>query len=395
MFGPPRFARNPRERYADCFRFPDAKSPSSETLPHPNHPLILHCIVQQGRICSAARMRSSQIIGRLGVASVTLLFSGGVWASRSALTFQEQQVDEQKGAGLFPYDIHSDYWLAEEGVGHFSEWSKSQKRKFIDVVRSGDDAAIAQWTVVMGNEGGDLDSMTSALAWGYHLDHIGSSSNATRKWTGDQATTVALLQTPEDALNLRPENKLALSNAKMSPGHRDLLTIDELPLPAAELAKKIKGIVIVDHAVPLSVWKAAKVLSIMDHHTDRGIALDASPRIFGRTASCSTIVADMLLNQREEAANAAGKDGKEYHLPHELIELILSAIALDSDALSHLRASTLDLETAARLLKLSNFKGEKLQPLMDRLDSEMGKAKKALDSLSVRDLLHRDWKGDV
>jgi exopolyphosphatase len=200
----------------------------------------------------------------------------------------------------------------EEGVGHFSEWSKSQKRRFIDAVRSGDDALIANWTVVMGNEGGDLDSMTSALTWAYHLDHVHQPD------AHDHARTVALLQTPEDALDLRPENKLALSNANMSPGHRDLLTIDELPMTPEELSKKIKGIIIVDHPLPRSVWSQAKVLSIFDHHTDRGVAPDAKPRLFGRTASCSTLVAKKMLDERAKA----GKD-HEYHLPHELLELIL------------------------------------------------------------------------
>lgn len=32
---------------------------------------------------------------------------------------------------------------------------------------------------------------------------------------------------------------------------------------------------------------------------------------------------------------------------------------------------------------------------MERLDEEMSKAKKNLDELGVRDLLRRDWKGDV
>lgn len=49
------------------------------------------------------------------------------------------------------YDVEPDYWLAEEGVGHFSEWSKATKRMFIDDVRA--DRA-NEWIVVMGNEGG-------------------------------------------------------------------------------------------------------------------------------------------------------------------------------------------------------------------------------------------------
>lgn len=63
----------------------------------------------------------------------------------------------------------------------------------------------------------DLDSMTAALTWAYHISHAGHDE-------GRGESAVALLQTPEDALDLRPENKLALHNAKMSPGHRDLLS---------------------------------------------------------------------------------------------------------------------------------------------------------------------------
>lgn len=50
-----------------------------------------------------------------------------------------------------PYDADLTYWTAEEGVGHFSEWSKSTKRNFIDDVRDG---KASEWTIVMGNEGG-------------------------------------------------------------------------------------------------------------------------------------------------------------------------------------------------------------------------------------------------
>lgn len=72
-----------------------------------------------------------------------------------------------------------------------------------------------------------------------------------------------------------------------------------------------------------------------------------------------------------------------------------SAIALDSDALSPGRTTTEDVDTAARLLHLSRWHGKKLQKVMDELDDDMSTAKKALDALSVRDLLRRDWKGDV
>ncbi|PWN32140.1 DHH phosphoesterase [Meira miltonrushii] len=280
------------------------------------------------------------------------------------------------------------YWPLEEGVGHFSQWSKSTKRQFVDEIRLG---KASEWVVVMGNEGGDLDSMTAALTWSYHLSHLALNTTHTLSQPDPNhpphpKKAIALLQTPRDALDLRPENKLALRNVQMSPGHRDLLTIDELPLPAEELAKQLKGIVLVDHPQPLSVWEGARVLSIFDHHKDRGNAPDARPRIFEGTASCTTIVAREMLNELEELP-------KEYHMPHEVVELILDAIALDSDGLK--KGTPEDKFTSRRLLKRSNWKSEKLLEVMDRLDNEMKKAKKDLEDLGVRDLLRRDWKGDI
>ncbi|UZJ52521.1 hypothetical protein CBS101457_001841 [Exobasidium rhododendri] len=278
-------------------------------------------------------------------------------------------------------------WTLEEGVGHFSEWSKATKKLFIDDVRAGN---AQEWTLVMGNEGGDLDSMTAALTWAYHLSHS-QQANDSRTSLGMPEHThptkaIALLQTPQDALDLRPENKLALHNAQMSPGHRDLLTIDELPLPAVELAMKIKGIILVDHPVPLSVWSQARIISIFDHHKDRGVAPDAKPRLFESTASCTTIVAREMLNELERLP-------EEYHMPHEVIELILDAIALDSSGLQ--KGTPEDHFTARRLLRRSDWKKQKLLGVMKRLNDDMSKAKKDLDSLGIRDLLRRDWKGDL
>lgn len=313
-----------------------------------------------------------------------------------------------------PASLSSGYEPLEEGVGHFSEWSKTIKRMFIDDVRDG---KASEWTIVMGNEGGgeykgalaamiftaflfgpspsrgasllctDLDSMTAALTWSYHVSHMAGANKTGDSDNGDSpapaAKAIALLQTPRDALDLRPENRLALHNVQMSPGHRDLLTISELPLPAEELAAQVHGIVLVDHPEPLSVWKKARIVSLFDHHKDRGVAPDAKPRIFEGTASCTTLVAREMLDALESLP-------KEYHMPHEVVELILDAIALDSDGLN--KATPEDVFVSRRLLKRSNWREEKLLSVMQRLDKEMSTAKKDLDKLDVRDLLRRDWK---
>ncbi|KAF2122010.1 hypothetical protein BDV96DRAFT_562791 [Lophiotrema nucula] len=264
------------------------------------------------------------------------------------------------------------------GVGHFSEWSRATKKEFLIDWQAGREW---EWTLVEGNEGGDLDSMTAALAWAYHLEHSTQNSSKPIK-------AIALLQTPTDALDLRPENKLALDNSKMTSGHEDLLTIDELPEDPETLSRKIRGIVLVDHAIPLRKWSGSKILSIFDHHKDSGAGPDAEPRIFEKTASCTSIVSRQMLDELEELPG-------EYHMPHELLELMLSAIAIDSKGLTSDATTDADIEVSKRILKRSNWHDKDLMDVMEDLDDRLGDAKKDLDALSVRDLLRRDWKGDL
>lgn len=262
------------------------------------------------------------------------------------------------------------------GVGHFSEWSRDTKRRFLIDWQAG---RSNEWIIVQGNEGGDLDSMAAALTWAYHLEHSTQNSSNPLK-------AIALLQTPTDALDLRPENKVALANSQMSSGHSDLLTIDELPEDPDTLAKDIQGIVIVDHPVPLRKWSDAAIISIFDHHRDIGAGPDAEPRIFEKTACCTSIVARQMLDELEKLP-------EEYHMPHELLELILSAIAIDAKGLKE--ATDTDRETAERVIKRSNWRKTDLEDKMEELADELKTAKKDLDHLGVRDLLRRDWKGDL
>ncbi|KAF2730473.1 hypothetical protein EJ04DRAFT_473758 [Polyplosphaeria fusca] len=264
------------------------------------------------------------------------------------------------------------------GVGHFSEWSRATKKEFLIDWQAGRED---KWIFVQGNEGGDTDSMTAALTWAYHLGH------ATQN-TSDPLKAIALLQTPTHALDLRPENKKALENSKMTAGHEDLLTIDELPEDPETLSRKLRGIVLVDHAKPLRKWNDAKILSIFDHHKDEGAGKDADPRVFEKTASCTTIVARQMLDELEKLS-------EEYHMPHELLELILSAIAIDSSGLKEEKSTKADVETSKRVLARSNWREKDLSEVMEGLDNQLNGIRNALDHLGLRDLLRRDWKGDL
>lgn len=83
----------------------------------------------------------------------------------------------------------------EQGVGHFSEWSACVKEWFLSDVKAG---RASNWTIVLGNEAGDLDSLAAAFGYAYHLGHVDPSR-----------PTIGLLQTPFDALDLRPENQVS------------------------------------------------------------------------------------------------------------------------------------------------------------------------------------------
>ena len=265
----------------------------------------------------------------------------------------------------------------DRGVGHFSEWSRATKKSFLMDWQAG---KASEWTFVMGNEGGDLDSMTAALTWAYHLGH--STQN-----TSNPLKAIALLQTPTHALDLRPENQLALKHSQMTSGHEDLLTRDELPEDPETLSPKLRGIVLVDHAAPLRKWQKAKILSIFDHHVDRGAGPDAEPRVFENTASCTTIVARQMLDELEQL-------DEEYHMPHELLRIILGAIAIDSGGLSEDSSSEADIKTAERVLKRSDWAGRDLRDVMKEINDELRDARRDLGHLGVRDLLRRDWKSD-
>ncbi|EMD63315.1 hypothetical protein COCSADRAFT_120606 [Bipolaris sorokiniana ND90Pr] len=264
------------------------------------------------------------------------------------------------------------------GVGHFSEWSRQTKKEFLVDWQAGKES---EWILVQGNEGGDMDSMTAALTWAYHLEHATMN-------TSNPLKAIALLQTPSHALDLRPENKLALDNSQMTPGHEDLLTLDELPEDPETLSTKLKGIVLVDHSEPLKKWSTAKILSIFDHHKDHGTAPDADPRVFETAASCTTLVARQMLDELE-------KLDEEYHMPHELLELILSAIAIDSGGLTGDKTTKADIETSKRILARSNWRNDDLKDVMEDLDDELTKAQKDIDNLGLYDLLRRDWKSDA
>ncbi|CAD6581269.1 MAG: hypothetical protein CYPHOPRED_001536 [Cyphobasidiales sp. Tagirdzhanova-0007] len=258
----------------------------------------------------------------------------------------------------------------EFGASHLSEWCALSKRKFLKAVRD-DDAS--EWTVVMGNEAGDLDSMVSAIAYAYDISHLKHGSSK----------AVALLQVEAAAIDLRPENKLALTKAGMARGHKDLLTLEELPVSPNQIGAMIKGLILVDHNKPLSVWEDTPILGVIDHHHDFGTNLTASPRLIEPAGSCSSLVTSLILGHKHSHGP----------IPRSLGDLILYAIAIDTKGLK--KGLAIDRASAEAIFPHSHYSEEDFQETLKDLAKVMKKAKNDLDDLTLTQLIQRDWKGDI
>ncbi|CDR44356.1 RHTO0S09e03026g1_1 [Rhodotorula toruloides] len=329
--------------------------------------------------------------------AVLTLPADSLEARQQTVISSSDLLGEQQGQGSAAGFMHG----SEEehtGTGWLSQWSRQNKDDFLEALRNNN---ADEYIVVMGNEAGDLDSLVSAVALSFMYNHLDPPQKA-----------VALLQTEQDALDLRPENALALHYAKMSSGHRDLLTADELPIKPVDMGHRIKGIALVDHNVPRSDWSKARISAIIDHHEDRGFGNDtANPRIIERSGSCSSLVTRYVLDNLPGAdkaypippayemleyavADNAAESQVRAPLPQELVELLLRTIAIDSSGLDKDSRQPVDVESASRLFARSSWRHRKLKEVMDTLDKDLKASRRALDGLDVRSLLRRDWKGD-
>ncbi|KAI8989154.1 DHH phosphoesterase [Trametes punicea] len=241
-----------------------------------------------------------------------------------------------------------------------------------------------EWTVVMGNEAGDLDSIASAMAYAWYTSRVNSD------------TTVSLTQTPRADLHLRAENLYAFQLVHINP-ETDILCVDDVPVPPSQPFPSSR-FALVDHNRLHPRFSHdnpdARVVAVIDHHEDEGLYKDtADPRIVAvPTGSCSSLVARLF----EEHPG---------HMTPELATLLLCSILIDTNGLRRGgKAEEADYRAASFLIPLvhalqndAQSPGlvrqapeamERLQELHATLQSK----KASVTHLSTRDLLRRDYK---
>jgi exopolyphosphatase len=221
--------------------------------------------------------------------------------------------------------------------------------------------SIAQ--IVVGNESADLDSIISAnlLAYAYHkmgVEHI-----------------IPLINIKKQDYKLRTESYGLLKRYDID--ESDLIFIDDIDATIIENANDIKVIVVDHNKLPdnLRAWDA-NVTAVFDHHQDIGMYADASPRIFDTVGSCSTLIANFVLE------NAA-----DIYKNEDLAILNISPILVDTVNMdpAQERVTDKDVEIAN---KLKAFTSADVQKLYDDLQF----MKSDVSALSSTDLLRKDYK---
>ncbi|CCX10469.1 exopolyphosphatase [Pyronema domesticum] len=209
-------------------------------------------------------------------------------------------------------------------------------------------------SIVLGNESADLDSLTSSLLYAYLHPHH----------------PVPFLQIPRSDISLRPDFTHLLQHLSLSP--LDLLCSDDEPSFLSFPAEDV-SVHLVDHnKLTVSGLRDDKVVSIIDHHDDEGCHLGASPRIIQKSGSCSSLVITELC--------------KTAPPPKEVAELGMASILVDTSNLTK------------RMEPTDHQAVETLSPLLpdtfdrDSFYASLQSAKQDVDSLSLRDLLRKDYK---
>ncbi|EGG10644.1 uncharacterized protein MELLADRAFT_71015 [Melampsora larici-populina 98AG31] len=264
-------------------------------------------------------------------------------------------------------------------------WLVQQNHNFIEAFFTAD---LKDWVLCVGNEAGDLDTLSSSIAFAYLSSFDTSSSTR----------YIPIQLTPSSAFQLRAENVAALKDAmqidrESGDLQNDLICSDTLDF--SKFTPYGAKYALVDHNQVISsvFGTQAEVVAVIDHHEpaeNNTLYLNANPRIIQvPTGSCASLV-----------VNHFSKTWQSKLFPIGLADLLLSAIVIDTSNLKLIqdggKATESDLSARDFLIPRSRFaisaNSSDSQNGLQSLYKTLSTLKDDVTRLNSTQLLQRDYK---
>lgn len=221
--------------------------------------------------------------------------------------------------------------------------------------------------VVTGNQSADLDSVVSAIGYSY------------LNYKYDSTVSIPLINIPQDDFKLRRDIKMVLE------GH----FIDEECLNFLEdFNEMIKNnpdveLVLVDHCnlqgkalIDYQKSGKLKVKSIIDHHEDEQVFLDAKPRIITKSGSCSSLVFKYWMDTF---------DDDKFSVDSDTIKLFLAPLVIDTAKMTD-KVESIDIEV------FDSYQNHHDADTIQLYFTQIKEAKKDITGFLFNDLLRKDYK---
>lgn len=238
--------------------------------------------------------------------------------------------------------------------------------------------------IVSGNQSCDMDSVVSAIAYSYFYSKKYPSEEPFRP----------LLNIPQDQLRLRKDILLLLESNSIDPKH--LYFLDDVQDLIRLLPKASLNVALVDHCnlqgdVLIQAYedKRLDVVSIIDHHQDEGVFLDASPRIIAVTGSCSSLVFNYWKSVIDTVIDAS------------VVKLLLGPLLLDTGNMAQ-KVELGDVLAISEYKKILESAGTSLdsgvfavnggKDNFQEVYEDLKRAKKNLDDFLPSDIFLKDFK---
>ncbi|KAK6203192.1 uncharacterized protein RJT21DRAFT_83725 [Scheffersomyces amazonensis] len=239
---------------------------------------------------------------------------------------------------------------------------------------------------VTGNQSADLDSVISAVSYSY-LSNVENNTSY----------IIPLINIPKTDLKLRRDIELLLKTHSID---EDLLYFIE-DFEQLVNTKEITHVILVDHCniqgdilTKFLNQGKLKITSIIDHHDDEKVFLDANPRIIHSNGSCSSLVFKYWYQRLNE-----NKSLFKHH--SEILQLLLGPLLIDTSNMTQkveegdvfaftLYKELLTLDVEQFTTKSETFTSN--EQLFNEFYKSLKTAKKDLSGFKFEDILRKDYK---